>query len=73
MIESGDPPGRGGHVPRPIRVPLSARYWCIMRASLHITALTALTLIASSALAIAAEVARAHRRLDAGRGESDRR
>jgi hypothetical protein len=55
-VESGDPPGRGGHVPRPIRVPLSARYWCIMRASLHITALTALTLIASSALAIAAEV-----------------
>src|SRR6516165_12482412 len=42
------------HVPRPIPVPLSVDN--TMRASLHITALTALTLIASSALAIAAEV-----------------
>jgi molybdate transport system substrate-binding protein len=51
MIESATPPG---HVLRPIPVPLSVDN--TMRASLHITALTALTLIASSALAIAAEV-----------------
>ena len=44
-----------------------------MRASLHTTALTALTLIAASALATAAEVRVLTVGLNAGRGESDRR
>ena len=59
MIKLAIPRQRGGYVPRPIRGPLSARQQFVdntMRASLHTTALTALTLIASSVLATAAEV-----------------
>src|SRR5215831_15211101 len=65
MIKSAIPRQRGGHVLRPIRGPLSARQQFVdntMRASLHTTALTALTLIAASAHATAAEVRTAEKR-----------